>query len=591
MFGSNFVEIGIGLALLFLLLSLMCSFSSETVSRWLSWRANTLEVGIRELLHDPAVADQLYRHPLIKGLGQKNVPDASRHARRLARFPSFQARLQKRIDAWSKPSYIPSQLFARALLDTILLMPRTGPCRALRDAVRRHTDEAIKRLEARVEAAEFDSTEALSKRLKAIDDSLQGLKDEAERERLLGLVANLREAAGVTSSAEPMLDQIRAAIDKLEDRDLRRALVVLLNREEVADIAAARAAVAQWFDDGMDRVSGWYKRKSQRLVFIIAFFVTIALNIDTLLIADRLSRDATLRSLVVAAADGAGDELKDLRQALPSARTSSTPAPSIPGAASPNPTGISAPAQTRAAPGGPPSPNRHAAVSPGEPATPTTPATVAPPSAELSPGSPAAATALDGAAQNGAAEVGLTEDLGASYARYQRLRAEIDQLHLPIGWPTAEEIEKAASQRASKERAAEAAALLERAATERAENAAKAQATCEGAVKGLAPSTAKDAIEKAIADADKAAADAERARNEADAARSSAAKARIEAAIAAREAMNERGFPTDWKHRLMRVLGWLFTAFAASLGAQFWFDVLSKIMNLRTSGKRPEKST
>ena len=29
---------------------------------------------------------------------------------------------------------------------------------------------------------------------------------------------------------------------------------------------------------------------------------------------------------------------------------------------------------------------------------------------------------------------------------------------------------------------------------------------------------------------------------------------------------------------------------AASLGAQFWFDVLGKIVNLRMSGKRPEKA-
>lgn len=42
-----------------------------------------------------------------------------------------------------------------------------------------------------------------------------------------------------------------------------------------------------------------------------------------------------------------------------------------------------------------------------------------------------------------------------------------------------------------------------------------------------------------------------------------------------------------------KILGWLITAFAISLGAQFWFDTLGKIVGLRSSGKKPDdkKST
>lgn len=35
------------------------------------------------------------------------------------------------------------------------------------------------------------------------------------------------------------------------------------------------------------------------------------------------------------------------------------------------------------------------------------------------------------------------------------------------------------------------------------------------------------------------------------------------------------------------LLGWLITAAAASLGAPFWFDLVNKLVNLRSSGKRP----
>ncbi|MEI6560381.1 MAG: hypothetical protein WCO00_18445, partial [Rhodospirillaceae bacterium] len=34
-------------------------------------------------------------------------------------------------------------------------------------------------------------------------------------------------------------------------------------------------------------------------------------------------------------------------------------------------------------------------------------------------------------------------------------------------------------------------------------------------------------------------------------------------------------------------LGWLLSALAISLGAQFWFDTLGKIISLRSSGAKP----
>ena len=39
-----------------------------------------------------------------------------------------------------------------------------------------------------------------------------------------------------------------------------------------------------------------------------------------------------------------------------------------------------------------------------------------------------------------------------------------------------------------------------------------------------------------------------------------------------------------------RVLGAILTAFAVSLGAPFWFDVLGKIVNVRSTGKAPSST-
>ncbi len=37
------------------------------------------------------------------------------------------------------------------------------------------------------------------------------------------------------------------------------------------------------------------------------------------------------------------------------------------------------------------------------------------------------------------------------------------------------------------------------------------------------------------------------------------------------------------------LVGWVFTAIAASLGAPFWFDTLNKFMNVRAAGPAPNE--
>lgn len=46
-----------------------------------------------------------------------------------------------------------------------------------------------------------------------------------------------------------------------------------------------------FFDDYMDRVSGWFKLKYQKIMFIISFLVAVFLNIDSIEIANRLWKD------------------------------------------------------------------------------------------------------------------------------------------------------------------------------------------------------------------------------------------------------------------------------------------------------------
>jgi len=47
----------------------------------------------------------------------------------------------------------------------------------------------------------------------------------------------------------------------------------------------------------------------------------------------------------------------------------------------------------------------------------------------------------------------------------------------------------------------------------------------------------------------------------------------------------------DGKTVVKMIIGWLITALALSLGAPFWFDLLNKLMNLRSSLTTPATST
>ncbi len=57
-----------------------------------------------------------------------------------------------------------------------------------------------------------------------------------------------------------------------------------------------------WFEQGMNRVSGWYKRAAQVRVFVLAVLVTLLINADTLRILQTLRNNPTLSAVLVESA-------------------------------------------------------------------------------------------------------------------------------------------------------------------------------------------------------------------------------------------------------------------------------------------------
>jgi hypothetical protein len=115
MFGSQVLDVVIGLVFIYLLLSIICTAVNETIAALFSLRARNLAKGIANLLADKRIkglAELFYEHPLIKSLYRGS----------------------------KKPSYIPSRTFALALLDGI------APVKGESTAVMSEIKEAVNSL-------------------------------------------------------------------------------------------------------------------------------------------------------------------------------------------------------------------------------------------------------------------------------------------------------------------------------------------------------------------------------------------------------------------------------------------------------------
>ncbi|HJV62573.1 MAG TPA: hypothetical protein VJ743_16625 [Albitalea sp.] len=264
MLNSETLEVVVGMAFLFLFVSLICTAVKEWLEGIFKWRALDLERALRALLADAdgALTGQLLAHPLLASLYQGNYDPAQ--LRRSWLTPgkdSMHVRLSHRRGL---PSYIPAGQFAAALLDCVA----RGP-----------------------------------------------MPEDAER-------AALPELRPGPLSAEALREGALA----LASPALRRVVLTALDHAG-GDLSRVRGHIEQWFNGTMDRASGWYKRRTQAILFMLGLAIAAVLNIDAIHIMRRLTVDKAFREVVVkeaaaampaeAAASAAQNEhIANARQAL-----------------------------------------------------------------------------------------------------------------------------------------------------------------------------------------------------------------------------------------------------------------------------------
>jgi hypothetical protein len=268
MLGSVVLDLAIGMAFIYLLLSLIASVLEEMLATLAQSRSAILQRGLQSLFSGDSVdaakslVDSIYDHGLIRGLYQdprkdnavakQQANDAKQQQQptnlavqveeyTLSRWSKFRLWVQRRLgvapssqikgvsDPMLLPSYIPPRTFALALVDILNKEKSNGqPLQNIR---------------------------------KLLLDTLNADPENKAAEALLALATDAKD-----------------------------------------DLGKFQTNLENWFNDSMDRVSGWYKKRTQKLLFVISLLIAIVFNVDSVRVAETLWVDRDARQGMVNAA-------------------------------------------------------------------------------------------------------------------------------------------------------------------------------------------------------------------------------------------------------------------------------------------------
>lgn len=242
LFINPIVEISISLIFVYALLSILSSILVEWWNHYRKSRGKLLQDAIIQLLYDPynlSYGELLMNHFLIHNLRNP-------HNRRPAQ-------------------YISSNLFAEALIDIIAQQARHN----LKISLPKADD-----VKGKIEVAEGQESKEKSKQV------------------LVRFKAGLE-----MMNPSPLRDTFFSFYDKAENEQK--------NNEEEVNYSYTKLKVAfeQWYNDYMDRVSGWYKTKMMRTNLIFGFIIAISLNVDSIHLFRVLSMDSGLRQELLQVAE------------------------------------------------------------------------------------------------------------------------------------------------------------------------------------------------------------------------------------------------------------------------------------------------
>ena len=314
MFGSNVLDVAMGLAFFYLLLSLLVTGINELLETKLTRRAKDLEAGIYELLEgetdsttppptwcdlfmgifpknlrwlgtllywptwlivrwfvdierysrDSNIASVSHNLPPASASHNQSPVDANTYVEKFYNHPLIYSLFSGKYVPRGRnlPSYIPSQMFALALLDL------------------------VRRGVTSQDTLEFSHSSAqLPVPLNEFSIPPAGYSHSQPGDA--NLVIQLRFDIAHTNAISERTRQILLAL--IDDAR--------------GDFSEAQKNIEDWFNHAMDRVTGWYKRRMQWITVVIGLILAVSLNADSFAVANSLARDPVQRAAVTAAAE------------------------------------------------------------------------------------------------------------------------------------------------------------------------------------------------------------------------------------------------------------------------------------------------
>ncbi|MGB3787839.1 MAG: hypothetical protein WA949_07505 [Phormidesmis sp.] len=122
--------------------------------------------------------------------------------------------------------------------------------------------------------------------------------------------------AELVALAQKEGDAVRSALEKLQAEvipaPLQQSIATLARRAETkvniagTELQQLQAEVESWFNNGMERASGVYRRNVKGVGLLVGLAIAFTLNADTLYMFQRLSTDQAIRSSILQTVDQLG---------------------------------------------------------------------------------------------------------------------------------------------------------------------------------------------------------------------------------------------------------------------------------------------
>jgi len=234
------MDVAIGLILMYLMLSLLCTVVNEFIATKLSLRSKSLAAAIEQLIDDKTLRDTFYKHGVIAGAMEVTKPGT------------------------------------QSTVSAVISMAST-------------IADGVKRMIGRGRATSPPPAPNASQ--KANHPSYLAGGTVA-----LALIGSLDPATPLPGIAE--IKKAALALPAGTVRDALLSNLMVANN----DVDKLRTSIATWYDDSMERLSGAYKRQLKWITMLIGLAVAVAFNADSLKVATTLWNDPDRRALVVESA-------------------------------------------------------------------------------------------------------------------------------------------------------------------------------------------------------------------------------------------------------------------------------------------------